>query len=300
MSGTSFRMSGLVKSYRDFTLGPLDLEVEPGSVIALVGPNGSGKTTTMHCLLGLVLPDGGEIEIAGRSNRSGDVSWKQEVGFVGEVQGYYKRWTVRENFDFLRRFYPRWDDRRVADLSRRFGLQLGKKVNELSKGNRRKMALVAALAYEPKVLLFDEPTSGLDPVVRAEVLDVLWEILEEGDASILYSTHVLSDISRLAYELVFLRDGKILGRHDKEDLLASWRRVTFRHGGDLPKMPEVFSSRVAGRDHQIVTSDFETTAQALGDLGAENVHANRMTVEEISVEVLRQEHVVEAGRAATG
>lgn len=300
MTHSSFRMKGLVKSYRDFTLGPLDLEVEPGSVIALVGPNGSGKTTTMHCLLGLVLPDDGEIEIAGRSNRGGDVSWKEEVGFVGEVQGYYKRWTVQENFDFLRRFYPRWSDDRVTDLSRRFGLQLGKKVNELSKGNRRKMALVAALAHEPKVLLFDEPTSGLDPVVRAEVLDVLWEVLEDGDASILYSTHVLSDISRLADELVFLRDGRILGRHDKEDLLAGWRRVTFRHGTELPVMAEVYSHRVAGRDHQIVTSDYEATAQKLGELGAENVHANRMTVEEISVEVLRQDHVVETSRAAVG
>lgn len=299
MTGMSFRLQGLVKEYRDFKLGPIDLEVEPGSVLALVGPNGSGKTTTMHCMLGLLLPDAGSIEVAGRSNRAGDPSWKQQVGFVGEVQGYYKGWTVARNYAFLSRFYPRWNTSRVDQLSRRFGLDLGKKVNELSKGNRRKMALVAALAHEPKVLLFDEPTSGLDPVVRAEVLDVLWEVLEEGDASILYSTHVLSDISRLADELVFLRNGQILGRHFKEDLLAGWRRVTFRFGGDLPPMDEVYSHRVSGRDHQIVTADFDTTAQRLGELGAETVHANRMTVEEISVEVLRQDHVVESARVET-
>ncbi len=291
----SFRLSGLEKRYPDFTLGPIDLEVEPGSVLAFVGPNGSGKTTTLHCMMDLVRPTSGTIEIAGRPNNGPDPRWKEDVGFVGEVSGWYKGWTVGRNLAFVSQFYPNWSETHANALARRFGLQLNKKVGALSKGNRRKLSLVAALAHRPRVLLFDEPTSGLDPVVRADVLDVLWELLEDGEASIFYSTHVLSDISRLADELVFLREGRILGRHNKEDLLENWRRVTFRltgqAGSGLSDSESWYSHRVSGADHQLVTSDFEQTAQVLGSLGAENVHANRLTVEEISIEMLKHQHV---------
>ena len=292
MSTYSFRLAGLEKQYPDFTLGPIDLDAEPGSVLAFVGPNGSGKTTTLHCMMDLVRPTRGTVEIAGRATTDPDPRWKEDVGFVGEVSGWYKGWTVERNLAFVSQFYPNWSNDHALGLARRFGLQLNKRVGALSQGNRRKLSLVAALAHRPRVLLFDEPTSGLDPVVRAEVLDVLWELLEDGSASIFYSTHVLSDISRLADELVFLRDGRILGRHNKEDLLENWRRVTFRLTGaqaarDLPGSQSWYSYRVSGADHQLVTSDFEATLNALGTLGAENVHENRLTVEEISIEVLK-------------
>ena len=292
----SFRLDGLLKRYPGFQLGPLDLEVEPGTVLAFVGPNGSGKTTTLHCMMDLVRPEAGAVEIAGRSNRGPDPSWKEDVGFVGEVHGFYQGWTVARNLAFLSRFYARWSDARAAELTRRFGLDTRKRVDQLSQGNRRKLALVAALAHDPRVLLFDEPTSGLDPVVRAEVLDVLWELMEDGARSIFYSTHVLSDVSRLADEVVFLRDGQILGRHVKDDLVDRWRRLTFRLSGPLPPSDLVRSQRAAGNDVQIVTADGEAALAWLGEIGAAQVQTTRLSVEEIAVEVLREGHDVATGR----
>ena len=288
-------LRGLTKSYGDFRLGPLDLDLELGRVVAFVGPNGAGKTTTLQSIMRLVRPDGGEVKIHGRVNDPQDVRWKEEVGFVGEAQGFYQDWTVEKNLEFLGRFYGGWDHGFASGLARRFDLRLDKKAKTLSKGNRAKLALVAALGHRPRVLLLDEPTQGLDPVVRTEVLDVLWEFLEDGERSILYSTHVLSDISRLADELVFLRDGQLVGRSAKESLTDTWRRLSFRHGGQIPKdLVGVRSSKSHGAEFQLVSADHEATRRSLQEMGVDGVQVTRMTIEEIAVEILKEGHRVEA------
>ena len=211
----AFVLSGLRQSYPGFRLGPIDLSLEPGTVLALVGPNGAGKTTALNCISGLVVPEAGSIEVAGRRVDPRDAAWKTNLGVVAETHGFYLQRSVAENLRFLSLFQPGWSERRARELCARFGLPLDKQVRRLSKGNVAKLALVAALGHAPRLLLLDEPTAGLDPVVCSEVLDVLWEVLEDGEHAMLYSTHVLSDISRLADELVFLRDGRILLRSAK-------------------------------------------------------------------------------------
>ena len=285
-------LRGVYKQYDDFALGPLDLEIEPGTVLAFVGPNGAGKTTTMHCTMGLVRRDGGEIEVCGQPNDPHRPEWKQDIGFVGELQGHYRGWTVEANLHFLAKFFRDFDRTRALQLADRFGLQLEKKVGALSRGGRAKLALVGALAHSPRLLLLDEPTAGLDPVVRAEVLDVLWEILEDGDKSILYSTHVLSDISRLADEIVFLREGQIVRRDAKDTLTDTWRRLSFRLEGELPSIDGVRQHRQSGGEHQLVTPDFEATVEVLAEIGAQRIQEARMTIDEIAVEILREGHHV--------
>lgn len=292
-STTALRLRGLVKDHGDFRLGPLDLDLEPGTVLAFIGPNGSGKTTTLHAIMSLLRRDGGEIEVFGIPNDPLHPAWKQDVGFVGEVQGFYRGWTVRRNLDFVGSFYDRWSTERVEDLARRFDLELDQKVGKLSRGGRAKLALVAALGHSPRLLLLDEPTSGLDPVVRAEVLDVLWESLESGEQAILYSTHVLSDIARLADEIAFLRDGILVERTTKDELTESWRRISFRLPGELPELPGLRGTRrSSGTEHQVATVDADATTRRLRELGAENLQVARLTIEEIAVEILKEGHRV--------
>jgi len=156
-----------------------------------------------------------------------------------------------------------------------------------------KLSLVSALAHLPKLLLLDEPTSGIDPVVRTEVLDVLFEILETGDRAIFYTTHILPEISRLADELAFIDNGQIWFRTPKEDLNDRWRKITFRLAkGDVP-FKSVVSHRREGNDHQIISSDFEATLHQLKELGAENVQDMRMSIEEIAVQILKGGRYVE-------
>jgi ABC-2 type transport system ATP-binding protein len=283
----AFECRGLVKTYPEFQLGPLDLELEPGTVLGYVGPNGSGKTTTMHCLVGLVRPDAGGILVFGRPNDLDRPAWKLDVGYVGEVHAFYENWPAETNLRVQSRFYPSWSESRAAELATRFQLPLRRTAKELSSGDRVKLALVRALAHSPRLLLLDEPTAGLDPVVRAELLDVLFEAVSGGETAILYSTHILSDISRLADELAFLDRGRLKLRRAKEDLTEQWARISFRLPGDNLVLEAVVHHRHEGFHHVAISSDRGATLRQLGELGAEDVAEHRMSIDEIAVQILR-------------
>lgn len=286
MSDT-FSLKDLVKTYPGFQLGPLSLDLAPGSVMGYIGPNASGKTTTFHCMMRLVRPKSGRVEIFGRENHPGSPGWRLDVGYVGDLHAFYEGWTAEKNLAFRSRFYPNWSAARAADLARRFVLPLDKKVRTLSTGNRVKLSLVSALAHSPGLLLLDEPTAGLDPVVRREVLDALFEALEDGQRSIFYATHILSDISRLADQLVFIREGKLVRRSSKDDLLDKWRRISFRSAAaDLPLEAVVAHDR-EGNQHRVVSSDGAATLRRLAAARVDDVEEARMPLEDIAVEILK-------------
>ena len=283
----ALRIKGLMKKYRGFTLGPLSLDLDPGTVVGYVGPNASGKTTTFRCLTQLTRPDAGSAEIFGQENRPDSPDWKFDVGFVGDNHAFFEKCTGEANLRFRSRFYPTWSDALAKDLARRFECPLDKKAKDMSTGNRVKLSLISAFAHSPRLLLLDEPTAGLDPVVRQEVLDVLFEILEDGERSILYATHILTDIARLADELVFLVDGKLLQRSSKDDLLDKWRRITFRLSGNAESIAGAVAAKQDGEDHQVISIDAEETMKDLRTRQAGAIQATRMTVEEIAVEILK-------------
>jgi ABC-2 type transport system ATP-binding protein len=289
---TAVRLTGLTKRFQGFQLGPVDLVLEPGTVLALVGPNGAGKTTALNCMAGLLIPEEGQISVFGHVVDPQHTDYRRDIGYVGEESGFYRGWTVARNLDILSRLMPGWSREREQELCERFGLAQDKKVSDLSKGNHAKLALVAALAHRPRLLLLDEPTSGLDPVVRSEVLDVLWEITEDGDHAVLYSTHVLSDISRLADELAFLRDGQIILRTGRDELGERWRRISFHHDDDDLELPDVVEHRRVRAEHQVISRNAETTLEHLAQIGAETVEESRMTVDEIAVQILKEGHHV--------
>ncbi len=283
----AFRYKNVIKTFPGFKLGPLNLALEPGTVLGFVGPNGSGKTTTIQCLAGLLRPDSGEMEVFGRSNDLNKPEWKLDIGYVGDIQVFYERWTGQQNLDFLSQFYPDWSDGRIHELAKRFNLPLQKRAKDLSTGNRVKLSLVAALAHSPRLLLLDEPTSGIDPVVRTEILDVLFEILESGDRAIFYATHILPEISRLADELAFIDNGNIWLRTPKEDLTEKWRKITFTLARNDIGLKSIVSHYREGHHHQVISTDFEITLKNLHEWGAKNIQENHMTIEEIAVQILK-------------
>lgn len=283
----AFQYKDMIKTFPGFKLGPLNLELEPGTVLGLIGPNGAGKTTSIQCLVGLLRADSGEMRIFGRPNDLNRPTWKRDIGYVGDIPVFYERWTGQQNLRFLSQFYPNWSDNKAAELAKRFQLPLDKQAKNLSTGNRVKLSLVSALAHSPRLLLLDEPTSGIDPVVRTEVLDVLFEVLETGERAIFYATHILPEISRLADDLAFIDEGQIWLRTPKEDLNDRWRKITFRLAEENITFESAVSHRKEGNDHQIISSDFEATLSQLQDLSAENVQDMRMSIEEIAVQILK-------------
>ena len=284
----AFEIIDLAKTYPEFKLGPLNLDLEPGTVLGYIGPNGSGKSTTLHCMVGLVKRDGGEINIFGRPNNPNKPEWKFDIGYVGDVHVFYENWTAAKNLKFLSQFYPKWSDSLAEGYAKRFDIPLEKKARELSSGNRVKLSLISALSHSPRLLLLDEPTAGLDPVVRTEVLDTLFEILEDGERSIFYSTHILSDIGRLADNLAFIHEGKIMRITAKDDLTENWRKISFRLDHTNGQIDAVVNRQSEGKDHRVISSDFKSTISQLKNLGAENILENRMTIDEIAVEILKE------------
>jgi ABC-2 type transport system ATP-binding protein len=292
----AFQYKNVVKTFQDFKLGPINLDLEPGTVLGLVGPNGAGKTTLIQCLVGLLRADSGEMRVFGRPNDLNKPEWKLDIGYVGDVHVFWERWTAAKNLQFLSQFYPDWSHQRASELAERFQLPLGKQAKDLSTGNRVKLSLIMALAHSPRLLLLDEPTSGMDPVVRAEVLDVLFEILETGDRAILYATHILSEISRLVDDLAFIDDGQIWLRTPKEELSDRWRKITFRLANEAIAFKSMVSHRQEGSDHQIISSDFAETMNQLEELGAENIQETHLSIEEIAIQILKGGNNVEINK----
>jgi ABC-2 type transport system ATP-binding protein len=284
---TALEIHGLTVRFKRFTLGPVDLALEPGRVTGLVGPNGSGKTTTLRCVAGNLYPDAGAINVHGRTASHDDGSWKEVIGYVPDNPCFFERMTAGGFLSFMSAFYPDWSHSFAARLVDRFKLDQGTRVKHLSAGNRMKVSLVAALAHKPRLALFDEPTAGLDPLVRTQVFDVLWEMMENEDMTVLYSTHIMDDLHRLADDLVFLHDGRVALHSSKDDLLDRWRRIRFGLDRDIPGLASVVETTRKGMEHEVISSDGETTLTALSDVGATRVRAQALTLEEIAVSIMK-------------
>jgi ABC-2 type transport system ATP-binding protein len=287
MSETICTVRGLEVVRDGFHLGPLDLELPAGRVLGLIGPNGAGKTTALQAMAGLLRPDGGSIEVMGRRAAFLEGEWKQPIGYVPDDPLFYERWSGRRNLEFVAGFYPDWDDDYARILAHRFDLDLDREATKLSRGNRVKLALVMALAHRPRLCLFDEATNGLDPLVRQQVFEALYDVLEGGDTAILFSTHILADLAALADELAFLANGRIVFQGPKDIIRDTWRRISFRWEGELPRLPGVISRRRERRTHLVVTTDREATLASLRELGAEGLETAALSLDEIAVEVLK-------------
>lgn len=212
-------VTGLVKRYEGFTLEGVSLSLEPGCVIGLVGSNGAGKTTVLKSVLGLVLPDGGSVRLLGEEVFPGGGASdrvKQRVGVVFDTCAFPGDCRVADVAAMGRALFDNWDGARWDELARRFALPRKKKVSELSRGMGMKLSLAFALAHGPELLILDEATAGIDPLARDEVLDILREFMADGRRGILMSSHITTDLEKLADKVVCLDAGKVVFSAPKE------------------------------------------------------------------------------------
>lgn len=214
-------VNNLVKEYPSFRLDNVSFKMEEGYITGFIGANGAGKSTTLKSILNLTQPDQGEVKIFGLPVKEHEAAIKQDVGFMMGAVDYYPHHKVKTIAKIYQRFYERFDETVFSSYLKRFSIDANKRISALSTGMKVKLALSFALSHQAKLFIFDEPTSGLDPVARDEVLDLFREIIEKGDKSILFSTHITSDLDKCADYILFVKNGKLIADDTKDDLIDS-------------------------------------------------------------------------------
>lgn len=263
----------------NFALRDVSFELPTGYVMGLIGANGAGKTTTIRCLLGMRAFETGEIELLGH-RVPGPVNLRQDVGVVLDHTYLVGDWRLAGVERALRPFYDRWDGVRYRQLLDEFGLDLRARVKDLSRGMAVKLMIAVALSHQARLLVFDEPTSGLDPATRDELAGIIGDFLLDEGHSVLFSTHITSDLDRIGDYLTLIHEGRIVRTGTKDEILEAYRVV---HGG-----PDALSEPADA--HLIGLRRTPTGTQALvrteetGLLGGD-VLVEAPTLEEIAVHI---------------
>lgn len=231
----SLIVKNITKHYPSFTLDKVSFTLPKGSIMGLVGVNGAGKSTTMKSILGLCKTDSGEVTVLGQT--SNDKLRKEDIGVVFDECHLHQMLKIKQFQKIFPEIYPNWDASLFEEYMKRFQLPLDKPIKNFSRGMKMKLAIAVAVCHQAKLLILDEPTSGLDPIMRNEILDLFLEYIEDGEKSILVSSHITSDLEKIADYITFIDKGKVLMSGNKDDII-------YNHGvargtkSDLTKIPK--------------------------------------------------------------
>ncbi len=216
------KIHSLKKSFKNFILNDISFSLPKGFIMGLIGSNGAGKTTTIKLILNMLEKEQGKIEILGRDNVKNEKEVKQHIGVVFDSNFFVDTWTVKETEKAISIFYDEWSHNIFREMLERFGLADYIKIGELSRGMQVKLMLACAFSHNAKLLILDEPTSGLDAATRNEFLEILQDYIKDGERSVLFSTHITTDLEQVADYITYLERGKLIYTGSMEELLQKY------------------------------------------------------------------------------
>ncbi|WP_346878144.1 MULTISPECIES: ABC transporter ATP-binding protein [unclassified Clostridium] len=273
-------VDNLCKKYKNFKLNNVSLQLPKGFIMGLIGENGAGKTTLIKLIMNLVKKDSGDIKIFDKDNVKFEREIKDRIGFVYDEVCYYDHMSLKENGNMVSMLYSKWDKDKFNYYLNKFELNKDKKLKELSKGMRMKFSLCIALSHGAEFIIMDEPTVGLDPVVRSEVLEELQSLMENENMGVLISTHITSDLERIADYITFIKDGSIVFSKPKDEIMEAYKIIK----GDCNILTKEVEKHFEGISKnrfgfEGLTSQVDKVREILGD----NIVVDRATIEDIMI-----------------
>lgn len=246
------KVRNLIKKYTEFALNDISFELPAGYIMGFIGRNGAGKTTTIKSILNFTHPDSGNVEILGFDSKTDETKIKEQVGVMLGEFNYYPYSKIKKIVKVYKAFFKDWDNEKYTELLNKFKIDENKTIKQLSTGMRVKLSITLALSHNAKLLIFDEPTSGLDPVAREELLEIFRDVVADGDKSILFSTHITSDLDKCADFIIFIKNGTLVANTTKDDLIDSHVLIA----GKTMELTDKIKSKIIG----IQTNAFGFTA----------------------------------------
>lgn len=215
-------INNITKDYKKFKIDNISFNLPKGYIMGFIGANGAGKTTTIKLILNMIKRDSGEIKVFGLDNIREEERIKEQIGVVFDECYYLEDWTLNDVEKAVSMFYKNWNSSIYEKYLKEFNLARDKKVKDLSRGMRMKLMIAVAFSHEAKLLILDEPTSGLDPVARDKFLDILRDYIEDEEKSVIFSSHITSDIEKIADYITYINNGKIIFTGEKDEFLEKY------------------------------------------------------------------------------
>ncbi|MBU5255912.1 ABC transporter ATP-binding protein [Tissierella praeacuta] len=277
-------IKNLSKDFKKFKLNNISFKLEPGYIMGFIGPNGSGKSTTIKLIMNLLKKDSGEIKVFGKDHIQFEKEIKNKIGFVYDEFYFYEDLTIKQMKNIIGPFYKEWDDKLFNKYMENFKLDPSQKIKRLSKGMKMKFSLAVALSHNADLIIMDEPTSGLDPVFRREILDILYNVIQDEKKSIFFSTHITTDLEKIADYITFINNGTIVFSRGKDEILESYGIVK---GGNNLLDKDIRKEFIGLRETKVGFEGLVDNPQKLKRLFGSEVIIERPTLEDIMVYSVR-------------
>ena len=258
----ALEIKNISKTYKNFKLDDVSFVLPCGHIMGLIGENGAGKSTIINCILDIIEMDSGSISVLGQKNDKNNVSLKENIGVVLTASDVYDNYTVKQVENIMKDVYKQWSHEVYDYYMNKFSLPLNKMIRDFSRGMKMKMAITIALSHQPKLLILDEATSGLDPIMRDEILDVFLEFVQDENHAILLSSHISSDLEKIADYITFIHEGKLILSTSKDELIYEYGLMKCRNDElDMIDKEDIIRYRIKTYEVEILVKNREKMAR---------------------------------------
>lgn len=277
-------LNNVSKKYKEFQLNNISFNLEKGYIMGLIGPNGAGKSTTIKLIMNLIKKDSGEIKIFGKDHKKDEIAVKERIGFVYDENYFYEDLNLLEMKNIIALFYKNWDEDAFQKHIKVFSLPLKRKIKELSRGMKMKYSLALALSHKADLIIMDEPTSGLDPIIRNGLLEILYDVIQDEEKGILFSTHNTTDLDKIADYITFINNGGIVFSESKDEIMNKYKIIK---GGKEILTDDIRKNFIGIKEHNYGFEALTTNSALLKREFKNKIIIENATLEDIMIYTVR-------------